>query len=90
MTDRDGGLLRLFGADAAEPGAVGRDASAALTHVVFAHLALAGEQAEDAHGLQAPAAAALAVFAAAAFGAFPLGVQQLHLQHSDGNRRQKA
>lgn len=84
------GLLRLFGADAAQPGAVGEDGSAALTHVVLAHLALAGESAQDAHGLQTPAAAALTVFAAAAFGPFPLHVQELQLQLSDSNRRQKA
>lgn len=90
ISKRENGLLRLFGADAAQPGAVGEDGSAALTHVVFAHLALAGENAQDAHGLQAPAAAALTVFAAAAFGAFPLHVQQLHLQLSDPNRRQNA
>lgn len=56
---------------------------------MVAHLALAGEDAQDAHGLQAPAAAARTVFAAAAFGAFPLHVQQLHLQLSDSKRRQK-
>lgn len=88
MKDREIGLLRLFGADAAQPGAVG-DGSAALTHVVFAHLALAGENVQDAHGLQAPAAGALAVFATAAFGAFPLRIQQLCLQLSDRKKKKK-
>lgn len=65
------------------------DASAALTHVVVANLALAGENAQDAQGLQAPAAAARTVFAAAAFGALPLHVLQLHLQLPDGIRGRK-
>lgn len=86
LKGRGSGLLQLFGADAAQPGAAGVDASAALTHVVVARLTLAGENGQDAQGLQAPAAAARAVFAAAAFGAFPLHIQQLPLQLPDGRR----
>lgn len=88
--DTGSGLLRLFGADAAQPGAAGEDGSAALTHFVLAHSALIGENAQNAHGLQAPATAALTVFAAATFGTFPLHVQQLQLQLSGSNREKKA
>lgn len=73
-------LLRLHGAHVAQPGPFGHDRSALLTDVVVAQLALAGENAEPTQRLLTPAAAPLTVLPAAAFGPFPLHVQQLRLQ----------
>lgn len=73
-------LLRLLGAHVAQPGPLGHHRSALLTDVVVAHLALAGENTEATQRLLTPAAAPLAVLPAAAFGPFPLHVQQLRLQ----------
>lgn len=56
---------------------------------MVARLTLAGEDSQDAQGLQAPAAAARTVFAAAALGAFALHVQQLPLQLPGGMRGRK-
>lgn len=73
-------LLQLFDTHTAQPGSFGQDCSAVVTHMVIAHLTLAGGKTQSTQRLLASATTVRAVSSTATFGPFPLHIQQFRLQ----------